>query len=649
MILVVTKMCGIAGFFNEKLTSQERDFIAGSMANSLKHRGPDGNGTWNSGTGLSLVHTRLAIIDTSSLGHQPMKSANSKWMVSFNGEIYNYKELRDLLHKNSCVLKGNSDTEVLVNLLEVFGLEKTLSLISGMFAIAAYDIANENLHLIRDRLGEKPLYYSFTSNTIVFASELKSFHCVPFWTKVISRESLALYFKYNYIPQPHSIFEKTYKVPQGHCVSFNLKNISNLKSQQYWSPDSNKINLTSNSEKNIIDNLESKLLSVVKQEMVSDVPLGSFLSGGIDSTLITAMMQAQSSVPIKTFTIGFENQSYDESKFARSVADHLECQHTEWIFTENDLKDLIPNISDIYGEPFSDSSQLPTYLLSKMTRSQVTVSLSGDGGDELFGGYTRYQWAEKSWKVNKSTPAIIKKAIKYIISAVKEEKWNSVYEHLKFMFPERFQVSHIGSKLYKFKDLLDSESDIILYDKLLSHLYDPSSILNNQISLTSRHNKKADETFLKYMMRHDSSNYLPDDIMVKVDRASMAVSLETRAPFLHHEVYEYANALPMNLKIKNGNQKYILKMILENYIPKKLIHRPKMGFGIPLQSWLSTDLKSWVCDTLNKKELEKHNLLNSSAIEKILDNYYNKNHNLSHQIWDLVIFQSWYNRWMEKT
>jgi asparagine synthase (glutamine-hydrolysing) len=637
-------MCGIAGLLKSRHSMEESAAIAVKMGKAIAHRGPDDQGVWNDSRGNYLVHRRLSILDLSPMGHQPMISQNGRYILVFNGEIYNYKELRETLISQGTAFRGSSDTEVLLEMVSRQGLEKTLTALTGMFALALWDQETQKLYLARDRMGEKPLYYGWHQGQFLFASELKALQQVPGFSPALDSEALGLFFKYNYIPAPHCIFQGVFKLPQAHWAEVDgSQEIVTL--HEYWSypkPLTNQENLTYSKEfPEVIEEFHQMLKVSVGRQMHSDVPLGSFLSGGLDSSLVTSVMQAQSRQPIRTFTIGFQEKNYDESPYAREIADHLKCQHTEWIVSPHEIKSLIPGIPRIYDEPFSDSSQLPTCLLAQMTAKEVTVALSGDGGDELFGGYNRYLWTEKIWNKMGRTPLWLRKLSSGLISSCSEESWQQLYNILTRVLPLP-AIDSFGHKIQKMASMLPAANVFEAYDLLISHWYQPLSVLSHDVRPRALPVPMPDRSVVANMMWLDSQNYLPDDLMVKVDRGSMAASLESRAPFLDHHLIEFVSRLPQAFKLRGQNSKILMRSVLNQYIPATMLDRPKKGFSVPISEWLRGDLKSWAEDLLSEENM-KHGYLNNLEIKKRWQEHKTGDRNWGLHLWDVLVFQMWYH------
>ena len=637
-------MCGIAGFFSFKERSKD-DLLSltKAMTDQISHRGPDDDGLWiDDSMQITLGHRRLSIIDLSPTGHQPMLSDSGRYVMVFNGEIYNFQSLKSEIEKvRNFRWKGTSDTEVMLNAFELFGIQETLQKISGMFAFAVCDLKDKKLFLARDRVGEKPLYFGFTKSGMYFGSELKVRKPVPDVENKINLNALQKYFRYGYISGEEAIFENTYKINAGCYAEIDLKdkNRQEIEQKPYWVAKnwfekSNKY--SSLSYEDALNQLESTLKKVVSETMISDVPLGSFLSGGVDSSLVTALMQANSSSKVKTFSVGFDNPKFNEAEHAKRVAQHLGTEHTEMYVSEKDALKVVPDLAKIYDEPFSDSSQIPTYLVCKLAKKHVTVALSGDGGDELFAGYTRYQLAKRLGDYKKFIPNPISKSILKLISALP----NSVKNIDTFGLGEKLIIAKKAAII-----LSGNKSEI--YDRFIAVWKDDMQLIQNSSPISnilSQHSLLVNDS-IKAMQYADFMTYLPDDIMVKVDRAAMAASLETRAPLLDHRVVEFAASIPTSFKMNNSNQKIILKDLLYKYVPKEIIDRPKMGFGVPLDSWIRGDLRDWAHDLLSEKSLNSHSLLNNKVIHEIFTNHL-AGDNEGYRLWNILMFQAWYQEYL---
>ncbi|MDA8612539.1 asparagine synthase (glutamine-hydrolyzing) [Candidatus Pelagibacter bacterium] len=646
-------MCGINGFYSK--SSSTFNNIIVKMNSAISHRGPNTNGTWlDKNSGIVFGHQRLSIIDLSVAGNQPMRSSSERFILTYNGEIYNYLEIRKELEKNNSHIKwsGNSDTEVLLEAIDFWGIEITLQKIDGMFAFGLWDQKNRSLTLARDRIGEKPLYFGWQgrgdNKVFLFSSELKSLKVHPEFNKEISRDAIALQLRHNCIPAPYSIYRNIYKLLPGHFLQLSQNDLKNSllpSSKIYWSLAETAIKgcdkQFSLSEKDVQKDLDKNLRLSVKKQMVSDVPLGVFLSGGIDSTTIAALMQLQSNKPIKTFTIGFDEGDYDEAKYAKRIAKHLGTNHTELYISPKKAMEVIPKIPSIYDEPFSDSSQIPTFLVSQLAKQQVKVALSGDGGDELFCGYNRHVISKKFSNIFRLTPLSFRKIFSSGLHSISPQGWNKISK----LLPGLNNYSNFGDKIHKFGYALEAKTLHDLYYMLRSHWQNPTEVVigsKEPGTLLTQFKPKLDMlNAQQQMMVLDALTYLPDDILVKIDRASMASSLETRAPFLDHKLIEYVWKIPHDLKFRKGQGKWILKKILSQYVPSNLIERPKMGFGIPLDAWLRGSLKDWAESLLSEKRLIQENYFNAKLIRDKWEEHLSGKQNWQYLLWNVLMFQAW--------
>lgn len=648
-------MCGLVGFIRPKpglplVETAER------MAGALIHRGPDSSGVWaDELAGVALAHRRLSVLELSPAGHQPMASASSRYVIVFNGEIYNHAELRaDLAALGAApTWRGHSDTESLLAAIERWGVEAALNKVVGMFAIALWDRERRELILARDRFGEKPLYYGWSGGTLLFASEVKALRAFPGFDNPLDRGALALYMRHNYVPAPWSIYRDVWKLAGGCFVRFRLDGSFPGQGRgeitTYWSArEAAAEGLRkpfSGTEAEALDELDRLLRQAVAGQMVADVPLGAFLSGGIDSSTIVALMQEQSRRPVRTFTIGFHEGEYNEATHARAVATHLGSEHTELYVTPDQALGVIPQLAAMYDEPFADSSQLPTYLVSALARQHVTVALSGDGGDELFGGYNRYFWAAALWRKLRLMPRGLRAASATSIRGLPPRHWNRLFKSFALVIPARLRYSNPGDKLHKLAGLLSVNSPEELYLRLVSHWDSPASLvlgaeeLPTPITDPSSWLEGAD--FTQGMMLLDSVSYLPDDILVKVDRAAMSVSLETRVPLLDHRVMEFAWRLPGEMKIRNGQGKWLLRKLLHRYVPAALVERPKMGFGVPIDEWLRGPLRAWANDLLAEDKLRREGIFDPAPIREKWLEHLSGRRNWQYLLWDVLMFQSW--------
>lgn len=645
-------MCGIAGQLKWPGQSTEATLLneCTRMADAIIHRGPDDHGVWvKPDAGVGLAHRRLAIVDLSPAGHQPMLSVSGRYVIVFNGEIYNHLELRRQIEQEgrAPTWRGHSDTETLLAAFDVWGIEKALKQSIGMFAIALWDLEQSVLVLARDRLGEKPLYYGWQGEgeqaVFLFGSELKALKAHPAFNASINRNALALYLRHNYIPAPHSIYEGINKLQPGCILTISLARREPMI-QEYWSALSTVLEGTKSRHEyrdpqQAVDQLEVLLKSAVSQQMMADVPLGAFLSGGIDSSTIVALMQAQSSRPVKTFTIGFHEKGYNEAEHAKAVAKHLGTDHTELYVNPQQAMAVIPSLPDIYDEPFSDSSQIPTFLVSQLARQHVTVSLSGDAGDELFSGYTRYNVTANAWQKLSRLPLPLRKLAASSITSLSPQGWSTLLGWLP-------RLGHrIGDKLHKGAGVLASTSVDQLYHGLVSHWDDPGQLViggsEPQTILTGLMPDLEGLAPVERMMLLDLLTYLPDDILTKVDRASMAVTLESRVPMLDHRVVEFAWQLPQSLKQRDGVGKWALRQVLYRHVPQSLIDRPKMGFGVPIDAWLRGPLRDWAEDLLDESKLRQQGYLRPEPIRQKWQEHLNGSRNWAYHLWDILMFQAW--------
>ena len=652
-------MCGIAGLFGR--LRPELASIVEKMVASIRYRGPDDSGVWcDERVGIGLGHARLSILDLSPEGHQPMVSASGRYVIVFNGEIYNHLELRRELgdfspppsfnqrERGARHWRGHSDTETLLASVEAWGIEATLKKSVGMFAIALWDRVERVLTLARDRMGEKPLYYGWQGDTFLFGSELKALKVHPAFQGEIDRGSLALMLRHNYIPAPYSIYKGIRKLPPGTYLNLMLgKREGELV--HYWSvrevAEQGQAQPFAGSETEAIKTLETHLLESIGLQMIADVPLGAFLSGGIDSSTVVALMQAQSSRPVKTFTIGFHEEGYDEAPHAKSVARHLGTEHTELYVMPKEAMSVIPRLPALYDEPFSDSSQIPTFLVSELARRHVTVSLSGDGGDELFGGYNRYFWATHIWRRVGWAPQPLRAALAGALMALPPSAWNGLFRGLSRFLPVGWRYANPGDKLHKLAEVLAVRTPEEIYLDLVSHWKQPTEVVrgtHEPPTVLTDPARWADlPDFEQRMMYLDQMTYLPDDILTKVDRAAMGVSLETRVPFLDHRLVEFAWSLPLAMKIHDGQGKWLLRQVLNGHVPKGLMERPKMGFGVPIDVWLRGSLKGWAEELLDEARLQREGYFNPRPIREKWAEHLTGRRNWSYYLWDVLMFQAW--------
>lgn len=643
-------MCGITGFLStNKIIFEAAEEILHKMTGAIIHRGPDDNGFWvDENMGIAIGHRRLSILDLSSCGHQPMLSHGGRYRIVFNGEIYNHQELRKQL---ACKWKGSSDTETLLAAFEAWGISETLKKCIGMFAFAVWDSRLKCLTLGRDRLGEKPLYYGWrnhhNSQTFFFASDLRSLRYHPLFNSEIDRGSLCLFLRYGFIPAPHSIYRGIKKLEPGTLISVsNATTTEHL--ERYWRLDSfadgSNNNFFRGSPIEAIDKLDSLINSAISHQAIADVPLGVFLSSGIDSSLITAIFQKQSSSPVRTFTIGFEEIGFNEASYASDIARHLGTRHEEFYVTSKQALDLVPSLPSIYSEPFSDSSQIPTFLLARLARDNVTVVLTGDGGDELFCGYNRYLVVDRFWKVLNLFPIESRRVIANALLSIKPEHWSVVLTGLRSVLPNFLRGADRGDFLHKGLNVLGSRSVSHLHLQLLSRWNNPESVVIDGIEPALKlfeDDLSCSVGDLTSMMIRDIKSYLPDDVLVKVDRATMAVSLEGRSPYLDHNIVEFALSLPLSFKLQNGKGKWILREVLYRYLPKTLIDRPKMGFGVPIAEWLRGPLKEWAAELLDESRLRREGYFHPDLITEKWLEHLSGRRNWQDCLWSVLMFQAW--------
>ena len=649
-------MCGLAGFWNlgGRKTEVSLDEAAQRMADAIRRRGPNNLGVWvDAEVGLAFGHRRLSILDLSSAGHQPMMSACGRYVIVLNGEIYNHLELRELLCSASSggVWRGHSDTETLLEGFSAWGIRATVERCIGMFAFAVWDRAERRLTLGRDRLGEKPLYYGWQGRgsdaCFLLGSEIKALKAHPVFAADINRDALCLLMRHNYIPAPHSIYQGIYKLLPGHLLTVSPKQREPVL-EAYWSVknivESGVKNPLRGSSEQITDELETLLKSAIRRQMIADVPLGAFLSGGIDSSTVVALMLAQSMQPVKTFSIGFNEEGYNEAIHAKAVARHLGTDHTELYVTPQQAIDVIPRLPELYSEPFSDSSQIPTFLVSQLARQRVTVSLSGDGGDELFAGYNRYVQTQNLWAKISRLPQPLRGALASMIHSLPISSLNALLRPARPFLPELLRMANAGDKLHKGASVLGARSINELYQKLISHWEPDGLVIGGKEPLTCLSGAGFPLAGLgdtQRMMALDTMTYLPDDILVKVDRAAMGVSLESRVPFLDYRVVEFAWRIPQELKLRDGVGKWILRQVLYRHVPKELVERPKMGFGVPIDSWLRGPLRGWAEELLNESRLLREGFFNPAPIRQKWAEHLSGERNWQHHLWDVLMFEAW--------
>jgi asparagine synthase (glutamine-hydrolysing) len=644
-------MCGITGIFLPGRDCHFRDELS-KMAVTISNRGPDDHGCWyDEKQGIGFAHRRLSIIDLSKSGQQPMESYSKRYVIVFNGEIYNYKELKKDLETESINWRGSSDTEIMLAAIDCWGLPKAVSKFNGMFAFALWDKKKLVLSLCRDRLGIKPLYYARIKNGLLFASEIKAIKACSEYRADINITALGSYLKYHYIPEPDTIFKDTWKLKPGNIIQFSSLDIKNnmIRSPEiYWDiqkiAHENQKKTFRGTDKDAIDELDDLLNDSVNKRMISDVPLGAFLSGGIDSSVVVSIMQAQTSQKINTFTIGSHEDGYDEGGYAKKIASYLGTNHTELYIDQKDAINVIPKLSSLYDEPFSDASQIPLFLVSKLAREHVTVSLSGDGGDELFGGYNRHFLIPRIWKkIGKINPGP-RKLIAGFLQSLSPVKLNDLFYKINKLIPLIKKIDRAGDKIHKFSEILHLENPEAIYESLCSNWKNPEKILNGcEHGIDSKTIRPDIQSFdiSHRTMFWDLTTYLPGDILTKLDRATMGVSLEGRVPILDHRIVEFAWSLPLKMKIRNNRGKWVLRQVLDRYLPREFVDRPKSGFDIPMDTWLRRDLRDWVETLLNRKRLEAEGFFNADIIRTVWKEHLSGKTNQQYQLWNILMFQSW--------
>ena len=641
-------MCGIAGIHSQKYDTMK---LVDGMCQALRHRGPNASGQWqNLSSKIALGHTRLAIQDLSDQGSQPMCSQCKRYVIVFNGEIYNHLKLRSMLSVHSW--RGFSDTETLLAAISKWGINETLQKLTGMFAFALWDQKLNKLYLCRDRAGEKPVYWGILDDSFVFASELKALKTISNLKFEIDRNALALYLKYAYVPAPCSIYKNIYKLEPGSLLTADLKNdqvaFDNVKLEKYWvqskiaiEGDQQPINFD---EKTAIKKVESTLLESVEGQLLSDVPVGAFLSGGIDSSLVVSLMQSISNKPVKTFTIGYNESEYNEANYSKAVAKHLKTDHREKLVTVDDVISLIPKVPNIFCEPFADSSQLPTLLVSEFARQSVTVALTGDGADELFGGYNRHTGISGVLKPLMALPFPLRMALSHSIKLFSPSSLDKMYKYARKPLGGALSYSLAGEKLHKLSNVITAKDYTDYYFRTCQINQNIDSLLEFDYQAHEENDDILFENFRQvenYVMSMDFDTYLNGDILTKVDRSSMAYSLETRAPFLDHQLIDLARRIPIQYKVRRGHGKIILRKILSKYVPNDLIDRPKMGFGVPIGSWLRGPLRPWAEELLDENLIRKDGYLCVDKVKQMWLQHISGKRNWQHQLWTILMFQAW--------
>jgi asparagine synthase (glutamine-hydrolysing) len=629
------------------------------MGSMLRHRGPDDEGVWcDEDAGLAMAHRRLAIVDLSAAGHQPMLSPSGRFVIAYNGEIYNFPTLRRELEDLGARFRGSSDTEVLLVAIDRWGVEAALDRINGMFAFALWDRHARVLHLVRDRLGEKPLYFGWAGRSFLFASELKAFHAHPDFVPELDRNATALLLRYGYVPGPHSIYRGIFKLlPAGHLAlptdgdPWQEPPLDRVRI--YWSLREvvrqgveRPLKL---GEAEAVERLEDLLTEAVVRRTIADVPLGAFLSGGIDSSLIVALMQKCSTRPVKTFTIGFHETGYDEAQSAKQVALHLGTEHHELYVTPRDLQEVIPSLPEIYDEPFADQSQIPTFLVSQFTRGSVTVALSGDGGDEVFAGYNRYSMGPRLWRAVSLCPSPVRRGLAGVLTSTSPERWDVGFDFVYRCLPRSWHLPTIGYQLHKLAGLLVVERPEQLYERLASRWTAPGSLVigaEEPRSVVNDPDQQLELDDLAHRMMYcDTLSGLPNDMLVKVDRASMAVSLEVRAPLLDHQLVEFAWQLPRPMKVRTGQSKLILRRVLARHVPAAMFDRPKQGFAVPLDRWLRGSLRDWAEAMLDPHRLRREGVFEPTHVRQTWEDHLSGRGSWADRLWCILMFQAWLDRW----
>ncbi|HOM13870.1 MAG TPA: asparagine synthase (glutamine-hydrolyzing) [Rubrivivax sp.] len=640
-------MCGVAGFLQSGgFDADWARAVGRRMGDAIAHRGPDDADVWcDAAAGILLSHRRLSVVDLSAAGHQPMRSRSGRYEVIFNGEIFNHTLLRAELGDGPW--RGHSDTETMLAGFERWGIEGTLRKLVGMFAIALWDRELRRLTLARDRFGEKPLYIARLPGALLFASELKAFDAWPGFAPTIDRGAVALLLRHSYIPAPYSIFEGVSKLPPATLLHVDGPQQIG-EPQAYWSlrevAERGQREAFVGGDDEAVDALERHLDAAIALQRVADVPLGAFLSGGVDSSVVVSLMQRQSTTPVRSFTIGFDVPEFNEAEHAKAVARHLGTDHTELYCSGRQALEVVPRLASMYCEPFSDSSQIPTFLVSQLARQHVTVSLSGDGGDELFGGYTRYDKAPALWSRISRVPSPLRHVLGPAIQAVPVAAWDRI-GHAAWRLAGRVPPQRIGDRAHKLAEMLKAPTPEAFYRDMNSHQPFPERVVLGAAEPPTTMNQPAlwppQQSFDERMMFIDMLSYLPDDILVKVDRAAMAVSLETRVPLLDHRLVEFAWSLPLRFKRRDGVGKWLLRQVLYRHVPRELIERPKTGFGVPLSDWLRGPLRGWAEHLLDEKRLREQGLLDVAYVLRLWREQINGQREWKYLLWDVLTLQAW--------
>lgn len=643
-------MCGFAGILAPGLDAEDQAALF-AMSARIVHRGPDDEGVWSDAdAGVGLAHRRLSILDVSAAGHQPMRSVDGRYTIAFNGEIYNHLDVRARLRAegHDIAWRGNSDTETMLAAFVAWGVDAALERLLGMFAFAVWDAETREVILARDRLGEKPLYFGRWKARWIFGSDLAALRAHPACTPEIDRDALTLLLRFNCIPAPHTIHRECWKVEPGTVVRLGAATERGHTTSTYWSLDevARRGVARRGDVADPVAAVDAKLQEVVRRQMLSDVPLGALLSGGIDSTLVTALMQKASDQPVKTFTIGTDVAGYDEAEHADAVARHLGTEHVMLRVTGKDAQDVIPELPSIYSEPFADSSQIPTFLVCRLARESVTVALTGDGADEVFGGYNRYVGARRAWERLRAIPAPGRQLVTTAARGLSPATWDRLFRGADPVLPASWRLRNPGDKLHKLAGVLDERTPDGYFARLVSHWTRPEEVVRGakEPDVLARRPFEADGSlsFEEWMMVQDGTNYMPDDILVKVDRASMASSLETRAPYLDPELIELAWSLAPEARIQGGHSKWVLREVLAKYVPRPLFERPKSGFGIPLDDWLRGDLRDWCESLIATDRLRREGWFEPAPIRRAWKEHLEGSHNRSYLLWDVLMFQAWH-------
>jgi len=640
-------MCGIFGYLSDGIGRGEVQEVVGRALLAMRHRGPDSNGIWIADTGrLAFGHVRLAIQDLTESGHQPMHSASGRYCITFNGEIYNHREIRTRLEQAGSAVswRGSSDTETIVSSVDAVGVSETLKSMVGMFAMAIWDRDEEVLYLARDRLGEKPLYFGEVGGRFAFSSELKPLMELPGFERNIDEAALAQFFRYNYIPHPHTIFKNISKLGPAEILKYSIRDGSQVI-ERYWDPldTAREHGAEGFDEPTWLAQLDSTLSTAIGGQMISDVPLGCFLSGGLDSSLVASFMQQNSASKIKTFSIGFEDKEHNEAVFAKDIANYLGTDHTEQYVTEQDALNVVPLLPLIYDEPFADSSQIPTYLLSKIARANVTVALSGDGGDEIFGGYNSYKFANDMWKILSSAPPGLRKAAAGALDVLPDSVINPLFKMAGSLLPGRFRYERPSEKKQKLVGALRVGSGDELHHNIMSHWRDESPVVGADALQPFRNAEALPASFslIERMMFTDLVTYLPGDIFVKVDRAAMFCSLETRSPLVDHRLVEHLLKAPASVKIRDGSTKWALREILYKRVPQALLDRPKKGFTVPLHAWLTGPLRPWAESLLEDLRSNRIAYMNGALCMATWNQLLSGRKGEAHKMWSVLSFLAW--------